>query len=154
MMGPIGRFLTGRTRKLKFYGLDAGSRKKLKGVDARLLALVTRVAEIMPIRVLEGLRSLERQQMLIDTKASKIKDPWNGKHIHGMAVDIVPLPIDWDKQRHFDHLGGVVRAIAAELGVPLRWGGDWNRNWDLYDQEFNDLCHFELNEPVPEKPLT
>jgi len=50
---------------------------------------------------------------------------------------------DWDK-RPFDHFAGVVRAVAYEMDISIRWGGDWDGDWNLFDQTFNDLVHFEV----------
>ena len=33
---------------------------------------------------------------------------------------------------------------AVELGIRLRWGGDWDGDNELRDQTFNDLVHFEV----------
>lgn len=41
-------------------------------------------------------------------------------------------------------LAGVILIEAQNRNVPLRWGGDWNRNWDTLDNRFDDLGHFEL----------
>ena len=39
-----------------------------------------------------------------------------------------------------------IMATAKRLGYNnMRWGGDWDKDFDLDDQTFNDLCHFELN---------
>jgi peptidoglycan L-alanyl-D-glutamate endopeptidase CwlK len=35
-------------------------------------------------------------------------------------------------------------AAAAELGVSLRWGGDWDGDGSRRDHSFIDLPHFEL----------
>ncbi len=35
-------------------------------------------------------------------------------------------------------------AAAHDLGIELRWGGDWDRDAEFDDQTFNDLPHFEL----------
>ncbi len=53
-----------------------------------------------------------------------------------MAVDVIPYPIDWENITRFYRFGGFVKAIAVMLGIPLIWGGDW--------QKFKDLPHFEL----------
>ena len=29
-------------------------------------------------------------------------------------------------------------------GIPLRWGGDWDVDTELKDNDFDDLPHFEL----------
>jgi peptidoglycan L-alanyl-D-glutamate endopeptidase CwlK len=42
-------------------------------------------------------------------------------------------------------LAGYVLGIAQAQSVALRWGGDWNGNWDYRDQRFHDLGHFELS---------
>lgn len=33
---------------------------------------------------------------------------------------------------------------SKELKVPIRWGGDWNRNGRSDDEKFYDGPHFEL----------
>ena len=60
------------------------------------------------------------------------------------AVDIAPYPIDWNNTSRFMILGGYVLGIAQGLGIDLRWGGDFNRNYDNSDEIFSDLPHFEL----------
>lgn len=46
--------------------------------------------------------------------------------------------------KKFYYFGGIVRGIAWELGIPVRWGGDWDSDNELSDQNFNDLPHWEL----------
>ena len=45
------------------------------------------------------------------------------------------------------YFGGFVLGTAEELGIKIRWGGDWNSNRDLDDQTFDDLPHFEVKLP-------
>lgn len=61
-----------------------------------------------------------------------------------MAIDIAPYPIDWDKIPSFIYLAGYVMGVADKLGIKLRWGGDWNQNYDQSDERFRDFPHFEL----------
>jgi len=70
----------------------------------------------------------------------------NSKHntIPARAVDVCPWPIDWDDQERATYFAGVVMGIASQLGVGLRWGGDWDRDTELEDNQFDDLPHFEL----------
>jgi peptidoglycan L-alanyl-D-glutamate endopeptidase CwlK len=63
-----------------------------------------------------------------------------------MAVDAAPCPINWQKREPFVFFAGIVIGIAAEQGVKLRWGGDWDSDRDLKDQIFFDLPHFEIIE--------
>ena len=34
--------------------------------------------------------------------------------------------------------------VADMLGVSIRWGGDWDKDYDEKDERFRDLPHFEL----------
>lgn len=62
------------------------------------------------------------------------------------AVDVAPYPINWGDKKRFYHFAGYVQGLAAQLGISLRWGGDWDGDNDLNDQTFFDLVHFELKE--------
>ena len=33
---------------------------------------------------------------------------------------------------------------SQEMGIPIRWGGDWNMDNDLFDNNFDDMGHIEL----------
>ena len=125
------------------------SKERLKGVDAKLVNVLNEVVKHFDITVIEGLRSQERQNELVAKGLSKTKF---GKHVQGKAVDISPYPIDWDARDDFHYLGGFVLGVASQMGVNLRWGGDWNAS-SLYkgkrttkDNKFDDLVHFELLE--------
>jgi hypothetical protein len=41
-------------------------------------------------------------------------------------------------------LAQTLMVIAKRKGIELRWGGDWDRDGDRFDQSFNDLPHVEL----------
>jgi len=44
----------------------------------------------------------------------------------------------------FARLAGVVEACGIARGYEVRWGGDWDGDGNLIDQDFHDLPHFEL----------
>lgn len=44
----------------------------------------------------------------------------------------------------FARMFGVVEACASRYDFKLRWGGDWDGDGNLLDQDFNDLPHIEL----------
>lgn len=46
-------------------------------------------------------------------------------------------------REHYCQLAGFYLGTAHILGIPLRWGGDWDDDRDLFDQSFDDLGHFE-----------
>lgn len=41
---------------------------------------------------------------------------------------------------------GYVMRVADELGIKLRYGGDWDGDKKTADQSFNDLPHYEILE--------
>jgi len=95
--------------------------------------------------VLEGTRSNARQDELFRQGKSKLQ-AGESKHnqIPSRAVDIAPYYIDWNNIHRFYLLAGFMFQAAASLDVTLRWGGDWDRDWDHKDQDLFDLPHFEL----------
>ena len=97
--------------------------------------------------VLEGFRPNARQDELFRQGKSKLR-AGESKHNSdpSRAVDIAPYPIAWDDVDRFYLLAGLMFQAAASLGITLRWGGDWDRDWDHKDQGFMDLPHFELME--------
>ena len=42
------------------------------------------------------------------------------------------------------YYAGYVMHRAEQLGIPLRWGGDWDGDNDDTDQRLHDLFHYEL----------
>ncbi|MFO1236774.1 MAG: M15 family metallopeptidase [Alphaproteobacteria bacterium] len=118
------------------FELDARSRARLKGVHGDLVRIVERAAAEggAPFRVLEGMRTPARQKALVAAGASKTL---NSRHLTGHAVDLgatVEGAVRWDWPLY----AGLARAMkqaAADLGLPLVWGGDW---------KMRDGPHFEL----------
>ena len=43
----------------------------------------------------------------------------------------------------FYYFGGYVLGTAQEMGIDIRWGGDWDGDRSISDQTFDDLVHFE-----------
>jgi peptidoglycan L-alanyl-D-glutamate endopeptidase CwlK len=132
------------------FRLSQKSLDKMKGVNPTLVAVVKRAIEISAIdfSVLEGLRSLDRQKELYAqgrTAPGKIVT-WTmkSKHIDGLAVDLVPYPLDWNDLHKFDQIADAMFDAAKELGVSIRWGADWNQNGKSREKGESDSPHFEL----------
>lgn len=139
---------------------SARSLDRLLTTHSSLIRVFKQVVVKYDCTILEGLRSYELQQLYYDQGKSKIlpgqswHNGWKAtddfrlwkpdpKGI-SLAVDVAPYPIDWNDIPRFQMFGHYVLGVADGMGVNLRWGGDWNRNWDLKDQAFHDLPHFEL----------
>ena len=119
------------------------SKERLKGVDARLVSVLNELIKIIDDTIIEGVRSSERQEELLKQGLSKVK---YSKHMEGKAVDLAPYPIDWDDLERFYYMGGMIRGIGKELGINVRWGGDWDSDGNIRDQSFNDLVHVEIKD--------
>ena len=126
------------------------SQERLDTCHPDLVALFTEVIKHYDCTVLEGSRSQERQRELVRTGKSKTM---NSKHLTSpsLACDVVPYPIDWSRlgQERMRHFAGFVFGVASQLGLAIRWGGDWSGDAmltrdGLRDQSFMDLPHYEL----------
>lgn len=99
--------------------------------------------------VLVGHRGEAAQNAAYDAGRSRVRWP-DGKHnkLPSLAIDVCPHPRpepgSKHEVRHYDLLAGYLLGVAQQLGIALRWGGDWDRDGDPTDQRFHDLGHFEL----------
>lgn len=99
--------------------------------------------------VIEGHRARRRQNQLFQQGRSRLKWP-DGKHnvMPSKAVDVAPylekVGIPWKNRAAFYDFAEKVKAKAKELGIKVRWGGDWDGDGDFTDQTFHDLPHWEL----------
>ena len=127
--------------------LGKRSQERLHTCDEALIALFKEVVKYFDCSVLEGHRGEEKQNKYFNEGKSKLKYP-KGRHNRkpSNAVDVVPYPVDWNDREQMTYFAGFVKGVAYKMGIPIRWGGDWNNNNDLKDNNFDDLPHFELRE--------
>ena len=123
----------------------ARSKNALHSCDERLIKVFDEVIKTVDCSVLEGHRGQSKQDKYYEEGKSKVKYP-SGRHnkLPSMAVDVAPYPIDWDDRERFHLFAGFVLGIAKSMGINLRWGGDWNQNFEVDDNKFDDFPHFEL----------
>ena len=119
------------------FVLSKKSLDRLTGVHPDLVRVVKRAIEITTVdfAVLEGVRSKARQEQLVKAGASQTM---NSRHITGHAVDLgayVSGSVRWDWPL-YSKIADAVKQAAAELGVPVEWGGDW--------RTFKDGPHFQI----------
>ena len=119
------------------FKLGPRSVARLKGVHPDLVKVVERAIQLTPVdfTVLEGLRSPERQKALVAAGASQTL---KSRHLDGHAVDLgawVDEQADWSWPL-YGKIAGAMKAAAAELKIPIEWGGDWTT--------FKDGPHFQL----------
>ena len=126
-------------------GFSSRSAAKLAECDEALQRVFSRVVETFDCAILVGHRDKETQAEMFRSGKSKLDWP-RSKHnsAPSMAIDVAPYPIDWTDRERFNFFAGFVLGVAREMGVELRWGGDWDGDWVLRDNTFDDLPHFEL----------
>ena len=121
------------------------SKKNLASCDKKLQKVFNEVIKHVDCSVLEGHRDEYRQNKLFDEGKTKVKFPM-GRHNSSpsRAVDVTPYPVDWDARARQTLFAGFVLGIALSMGIKLRWGGDWDQDFQVVDNRFDDFPHFEL----------
>lgn len=119
------------------FSLSQKSKDRLGGVHPDLVKVVNRAIEITTcdFAILEGVRSLARQEQLVKAGASQTM---KSRHLTGHAVDLgayVNGSVRWDWPL-YNQLADAMKKAAAEMRVPIEWGGDWTT--------LKDGPHFQL----------
>jgi peptidoglycan L-alanyl-D-glutamate endopeptidase CwlK len=118
---------------------------KLYTCDERLIQLFKIIIQYYDCTILEGHRNEEDQNQAFKEGKSKLRFPDSlHNRIPSLAIDVAPHPIDWSNRNSFYHFAGFVLGVARQMGLNIRWGGDWNQDNKIEKQQFDDLPHFEL----------
>jgi peptidoglycan L-alanyl-D-glutamate endopeptidase CwlK len=124
----------------------SASLRQLNTCHPDLQRLFKRVVEFWDCSVIEGKRSEAQQKIVVATGASLTL---NSKHVYpldkpSLAVDVAPYPIKWNDYPRFYAFAGFVIGTAREMGIKLRYGGDWDSDRDFAEEQLKDLVHFEI----------
>ncbi len=124
---------------------SAISQKRLDECHPLLRELMYDVIYYMDFSVLCGWRGEADQNEAHDKGLSKLRWP-DSKHNKqpSLAVDIAPYPLNWRDHERFKELAYFVLGYAAAKGICVRWGGDFNQNYNEDDDGWHDLPHFEV----------
>lgn len=136
------------------YYFGSRSKQVLVSLHPELRVLMNEVIKYINISLIEGYRSGARQEELFKAGKTKVR-AGGSKHnsVPSEAVDLIPYPFspeDWEDRERFHLHAGFVLGIAAKLKSEgkmtrsVRWGGDWDKDWETSDNEFDDFPHFEL----------
>jgi hypothetical protein len=134
------------------YKLSNISKKRLQGVDAKLVQLVELALSVSPVDFgiawMGGVRTKEEQKSLYN-KGVTTKDGYKNrsKHQDGKAIDFLPYvngQVNQD-EKYYLIVIGVMFAAASQLGINIRSGANWDMDGEfITDQNFKDLPHIEL----------
>jgi len=137
----------------------AGVTPALRGICVRALELGSSIG--FDFSVIDGLRTPAEAKA---NTAKGTSQTTHSKHLPSppdglaRAVDLCPYPkvqnglqVDmagWATQPEVLGRWWTLRALmmlaAAEQGLTLRWGGDWDSDLDMRDHTMLDAFHFEL----------
>lgn len=130
--------------------LSVNSLTLLKSAHPQLRKLAQAVAaKGVAFRVICAFRGRQDQEQAFAAGLSKAR--W-GQSAHNyfpsVAIDIAPGwngPLRWSDTKAFDAVGRAFVATAKELGIPIRWGADWDMDGQTSDEAFVDRPHIELH---------
>lgn len=136
------------------YRIGRKSRRFLGTADNRFTHIAEKAIKTIDFSVTESHRNKRKQNLYFSRGTSKVQFP-NGKHnsLPSRAVHFEPYPIKWPDKAdpnypkqlaRFYLLAGIIVGIGKTLGYKVRWGGDWDMDGDIMDQNFDDLTHFEI----------
>ena len=120
-------------------------------LNLQLVFYETLLIGLIDVTAIEGRRAKARQNRLFAIDKSRVQWP-NSKHnvlnpddlAH--AVDLAPYVNGKasDNWYHCIYLAGVIQTCGEKLGIPIRWGGNWDQDGEpITDQDFQDLWHYE-----------
>ena len=129
------------------FKLSSNSIMNMAGIDDRLVDVVELAITLTNIDfgvpATGGLRTVEDQAQLF-TSGKSMADGRTHKSYHqtGKAVDLFAIDPEtgkgsWD-ELHLSLCAAAMLQAAAELNIPLKWGGLW-KSWQ-------DYPHFELRD--------
>lgn len=110
-----------------------------------LQLVLSEAIKYVDFSIICGHRDKQEQNLAFQQGRSKLRFPQSKHNSYPSdAVDIVPYPnLDWNDRERFTYIAGIIMGIAMAKGIPLRWGGDWDRDGQLKDNSFDDLPHLE-----------
>lgn len=133
------------------------SLSKLSTCHILLQELFSEVIKYVDCKVEFGHRNREDQEACF-LKGTSRAHYGQSKHNYSpsLAIDVIPYPVEWpdpqqmSKDEYARSLGrfymfvGYVRCLAQQKGINIMCGADWDGDFNIKDQNFHDLPHFEL----------
>lgn len=127
------------------------SLKRLNTCHNDLKVVLVKAIRFYDFSVIGGHRGeVEQMEAYHDGKSTKKWPESKHNSFPSRAVDIAPYfsiapHIRWKRWNEFIYLAGLVVGIGSEMGIKLRWGGNWDMDQELItDQNLIDLGHIEL----------
>lgn len=133
----------------KFSERSLKARKELHPLLQKLVDAAIKKSDFV---IVDGSRGRAEQEAAFAAGRSKVhfgNSAHNWKPAVAMDIYPAPIPQNMDTKAYRAKLKdlqlNVLKPIAAELGIDIRQGIDFNRNGVLTDDGFVDLPHVELH---------
>jgi len=121
------------------------SKLRLTTCHPDIRAIMNAVIKRIDFSIISGHRNEEQQTAAHAAGMSQVEWPDSTHNTDpSEGIDVAPFPIAWDDRERFTLLAGMIIMAAYDMGIELRWGGDWDRDTEVKDNRFDDLGHFEL----------
>lgn len=134
---------------MPYFG--ARSKLRLSSCHPHIQDVMNTVIPHIDFTIIYGFRNEADQTAAFEARPQRSQVPWP-QSTHNTdpseGIDVAPFPIAWDDRERFTLLAGMILMAAYDLGIVLRWGGDWDRDTEVKDNKFDDLGHFELVLPL------
>ncbi len=127
------------------------SLRVLSELSPNLVAVNNKAIQHIDYSLIDGARTTSQQQVIFADGRSKL-DGINQRSKHQIypgkpkatAFDFIPAPFTtWDDRPLFTGYAFFFLGIGFEMGIELRWGGDWDQDFRWKDQTWNDFPHLE-----------
>ncbi len=126
--------------------LSARSKARMAGVHPDLQKVVKRALELsqFDFGITSGKRTAEEQNALFKNNKSQLDGYARiSRHQTGCAIDYVVYnengKVTWGWS-YYEQVSWAFKQASKELGIPIKWGGDWT--------SFKDGPHIELDKAV------
>ncbi len=124
------------------------SLRRLADCHPDLQKLFQEVIKHVDCTILVGFRNKDDQEVAFETGHTQLHWPdSNHNQFPSEAIDVAPYPVDWNDTARFRAFGGFVLGVASQMGIKVRWGGDWSMDWNFKNERLVDLPHIELLKP-------
>lgn len=143
--------------------LDSFSVQRLKQVHPELVKVLEEAIKYTGFRITYGFRPENEQNDMYARNLSDKRWP-NSAHNYqelengilvprSRAIDFAPWFVNpphirWKDTEGFIYCAGIITGVAHMMNVQLVWGGDWNGNRDVHDQNLMDWGHLELKNSI------
>lgn len=130
------------------FKYSKASLTKLETCHPDIQKLMKEAIKYVDLTIIEGVRTKEQQEEYVRTGRSKTM---NSKHLkqpdgYSHAIDVMAYPIKWGDWKRNAYVAGFLMGLANQMGIKLRSGIDWDKDFDVSEHNFLDAPHFELTD--------